>query len=125
MSKTPDLVLKHKWYDMTLAGIKLEEYRDETPYYAAKLLMTADGERTRQKDYSFECGQLCYGMMTVKEALRLGLLVPRFEYIREHRGYTSTTSTYASAGLEMRCGNPQWGAEPGKEYFVIKLAERI
>lgn len=29
------------------------------------------------------------------------------------------------AGIEIRTGNPEWGAEPGKLYFVIKHGEII
>ena len=28
-------------------------------------------------------------------------------------------------GIEIRTGNPEWGAEPNKLYFVIKHGERI
>ena len=32
---------------------------------------------------------------------------------------------YAHAGIEIRTGNPDWGAEPDKLYFVIKHGEKI
>ena len=35
---TLTLCLKYKWFAMIASGEKLEEYRDITPYYAAKFL---------------------------------------------------------------------------------------
>lgn len=33
--------------------------------------------------------------------------------------------TLECKGIEIGTGKPEWGAEPGKEYFVIKLGEII
>ena len=45
-------------------------------------------------------------------------------------GYPSATDTariikFEHAGIEIRTGNPEWGAEAGKLYFVIKHGKRI
>lgn len=45
-------------------------------------------------------------------------------------GYPKSTDTeriikFEHAGIEIRTGNPEWGAEPGKLYFVIKHGKRI
>ena len=38
---------------------------------------------------------------------------------------TSRRMTFECNGIVVTTGNPEWGAEPGKEYFVIKLGKRI
>ncbi len=45
-------------------------------------------------------------------------------------GYPKSTDTdrilkFEHAGIEIRTGNPEWGAEPNKLYFVIKHGELI
>jgi hypothetical protein len=45
-------------------------------------------------------------------------------------GYPKSTDTarirrYKHAGIEIREGRQEWGAEPGKIYFVIKHGEQI
>lgn len=45
--------------------------------------------------------------------------------VRFHRGYTNITMTFAIKGISVGKGNPLWGAEPDKEYFVIRLGKRI
>jgi len=37
-NKTCHLVLKHKWYDLIEKGEKTVEYRDDTPYWRARIL---------------------------------------------------------------------------------------
>lgn len=45
--------------------------------------------------------------------------------VRFHRGYTNITMLFEFKGVSIGTGNPLWGAEPDKEYFVIKLGNRI
>lgn len=33
--------------------------------------------------------------------------------------------TFEFKGIEIREGKPEWGAEPGKKYFVIKLGKQL
>ena len=40
-------------------------------------------------------------------------------------GYTKRTMTFAFKGIDIDTGIPEWGAEPNKEYFVIKLGRRL
>ena len=37
-----------------------------------------------------------------------------------HNGYTSTTVTREVKEIVLATGNPEWGAEPGVEYYVIR-----
>lgn len=37
-----------------------------------------------------------------------------------HKGYTNTTVSMAVKEIVTDTGNPEWGAEPGVEYYVIR-----
>jgi hypothetical protein len=91
------LVLKYKWYDMIDSGVKLEEYRYIKPYWSDRL------------DNCDENGL-------------------HYEAVRFQRGYTKNPPTMTfkwDEELVTGEGRPEWGAEPGKKYFVIKLGERL
>ena len=48
-----------------------------------------------------------------------------FEKVCFHLGYTNTTMTFLIAYFMLSMGKEDWGAEPNKYYFVIKLGERV
>lgn len=91
------LPIKKKWFDMILSGDKKEEYREIKPYYDSRF-------RIRNED----------------EARKLILLF--------RNGYRKNSpaikcEVIISKGL----GKTQWGAEPNKEYYVLKIlsAEKV
>jgi hypothetical protein len=47
----------------------------------------------------------------------------KYDVVCFHLGYTNTTLSFLIESIEKGVGNPKWGAEPGKEYFVIKLGK--
>ena len=113
------LSLKREWFEMTKAGIKTEDYREITPYwikrflYAHKEDMTTSGfieyiQSKKSNQYyadNFSFKKFSANIMTL--------------------GYPKSTDTerilmLEHGGIEIRTGNPEWGAEPGKIYFVIK-----
>lgn len=96
------LVLKKKWYDMIASGEKKEEYRELTTYWERRLWEFAD-----YTDY------LCW---------------PReYDTVTFYLGYAKDrpSMTFKWLGTDISTGKPEWGAEPGKDYFIIKLGERI
>ncbi|MBD5364814.1 MAG: hypothetical protein HDR79_07730 [Bacteroides sp.] len=126
------LVLKRKWWDMIASGEKKEEYRSLTPYWFTRLCAYK------------ECGHF-YRKVTKKDAelfevnkdgfassVQRGInsvysnLLPRdFTFVTFHLGYTNTTMTFENDGIEINYGREEWGAEPDKLYFTIKLGKRI
>lgn len=94
--KTLHLILKKKWFDMIASGEKKEEYRDQNGWMKARL----------------------YGPNGKKR---------RYDTITFQHGYqpNSTRVELKYEGFSIGTGKPEWGAEPGTEYFVIKLGERI
>jgi uncharacterized protein len=38
-----------------------------------------------------------------------------------HKGYTSETLTFQITDISIRTGNPEWGAQPDVQYYVISF----
>lgn len=91
------LPIKKKWYDMILSGEKKEEYREIKQYYRSRF------ENLELLDV--------YGLPRVAEAL-----------IRFRNGYGSDCPSFtALCSLDIRGGKTEWGAEPNKQYYVLKI----
>lgn len=93
------LPIKKKWFDMILSGEKKEEYRDKTPYYKARI------------------NNLWKNSPTAGLALR---------EIRFRNGYSVNSPSFIA---KCRCkdgyGKPEWGAEPGKRYYIFEICEIV
>jgi hypothetical protein len=124
MSKVLHLTLKSKWFDMIEARIKKEEYREINPYWAKRFLM----------DVSYHVSinhptaqQICDYIIAGSSLIAYDLDIQ--DHIRFARGghfHSSIPQMVVECeGIKIGTGNPEWGAEPGKKYFVIKLGERI
>ena len=93
---TLKLVLKKKWWDMVASGQKREEYREATAYWSHRF-------------YDEWCCWKPYDEVTF------------------YLGYAKDrpSMTFRIIDILEGPGRPEWGAEPGKEYFVIQLGKRI
>ena len=116
MGKTLTLSLKKKWFDMIASGEKTEEYREIKPYWEKRLL----DYKAIKRDYEM----LLFRRFPVGKGVD-PLAYPRgFTHVRFHRGYTKITMTFEIDSIAFGNGKEEWGAEPGKMYFVIKLKRR-
>ena len=108
------LSLKTKWFEMTKAGIKTEDYRELSPYWskrfgtpiswAMEAYIQPDFCDTDGVGYTLNENNYYENVMTL--------------------GYPKSTDTerilrLEHKGIEIRTGNPEWGAEPNKLYFAI------
>lgn len=85
------LPIKKKWFDMIKSGEKKEEYREIKPYY----------------DSRFKVYDMNMAM---------------FENIIFRNGYSKNSpSIKCYVCIEKGYGKPEWGAEPNKEYYVLKI----
>ena len=107
------LPIKKKWYDMILSGEKKEEYREMKDYYRTRFahlfidINTGETMRPERLD----------------EWLVTSVRFKRFIIFRN--GYrTDSPSFGATCTFKIGAGKPEWGAEPGKKYYVLKI-ERI
>lgn len=105
------LPLKKKWFDMIKAGTKLEEYREIKDFYRSRIF---DG-------WDHVKANTFYWYNTEFEKH------PTFKYFDE-LVFTLAYPNKSSAGRHLNFknpkirigeGRPEWGAEPGKQYFVI------
>jgi len=118
--------LKRKWFELTKAGVKTEDYREITPYWI-KRLMIVDSE---DADTGMALCAIRDGY-TIDEAYEIyGATLKKVNYNIMTLGYPKSGDTerilkLEHKGIEIREGNPDWGAEPGKLYFVIKHGKII
>jgi len=128
------LTLKAKWFEMTKAGIKTEDYREITPYWANRFFNKKEKHMTKWfwngllsrtgvdgiRHYRYFAFS---GQEQVENTIKsYGLKA--FNQNIMTLGYPKATDTdrilkLQHKGIEIRTGNPEWGAEPNKLYFVI------
>lgn len=88
------LPIKKKWFDMIKSGEKKEEYREIKPYYTSRL-----SKYNIMSDYYRPIGLVLF-----------------------RNGYSKNSPTLK---CEVECaidtGKTEWGAEPGKLYYVLKI----
>jgi hypothetical protein len=97
--KVLHLTLKKKWFDMIASGEKKEEYREIKSYWISRL---------------------CCGFPSMYSE-------KTFDVVLFRNGYSKDSPKLAMKwiGMQFGDGKPEWGAEPGKKYFVIKLGEKL
>ena len=97
------LPIKKKWFDMILSGEKREEYREIKPYYTTRFKNIFN-----MSPYSFipsgtDCGQIMF-----------------------RNGYKKNSpSIIADCYLDIKTGKPEWGAEPGINYYTLRIDKII
>lgn len=88
------LPIKKKWFDMILSGEKKEEYRENKPYYSTR--------------FRNVWGYPAYWREEHK--------------VRFRNGYADGSPSFvAVCTLSFGPGRPEWGAEPGKDYFRLQI----
>tara|TARA_B100000378_G_scaffold236018_1_gene202715 strand:- start:21586 stop:21957 length:372 start_codon:yes stop_codon:yes gene_type:complete len=107
MKNTLHLNLRKQWFEMIFLGIKKEEYREMSNYWCSRLGHSYDNESSNWIDGIWYGPHKCFDTITFSNGYSRDR--PRFEI--------------EFKGIEIREGNPEWGAEPGKKYFVLKIGE--
>ena len=93
------LPTKGKWYHMIEKRIKLEEYREIKPYYRKRFHTIGLLDN--------------YGLPTVN---RVDVMF--------RNGYSGNAPSFvANVSLDIKTGREEWGAEPGKEYYALRIHE--
>ena len=92
------LPIKKKWYDMILSGEKKEEYREIKKYYETR--------------FESVFGRCTFGPDTE---------CPAKEIIFRN-GYSKESPSFiAKCKLQKGRGKTEWGAEEGKEYYILEI----
>lgn len=120
------LSLKKNWFEMTKSGEKTEDYRDITPYWCNRLL-TYFGNSQPKKFWENQIERNNPDWNLEKIVL---MNSKKFKTNTMTLGYPKSTDKerilkLEHKGIEIRTGNPKWGAEPNKLYFVIKHGKII
>lgn len=107
MEKQIILTIKKKWYDLILKREKKEEYREIKPYYDSRLPkefgMFRDGNK------------LIKGNTYPPEDLSKRIILFR-------NGYSKNSPSFSAlCSLSIGQGKAEWGAEPGKEYYILTV----
>ena len=91
------LPIKRQWFDMILSGKKREEYREIKSYWTTR----------------FRSAGLIMGN---------GIPSAWAKPILFKNGYGKNAPTFvANCQLSKGYGNPDWGAEPGREYYILHI----
>ena len=118
-TKKLTLSLKKQWFDLTKAGIKTEDYREITPYWAKRFLKY----NGRVMSTNFWAS-----LLIGKEFIEMFFEDISFVNFNSNimtLGYPKSTDTdrilkLEHKGIEIGYGKSEWGAEPNKLYFIIK-----
>ncbi len=92
------LPIKKKWFDMILSGEKKEEYRAITPYWTKRFqsIVLVDN----------------YGLPLIREC----------RIIKLRAGYSKNApEAKVAVSIKKGTGRPEWEAEHGIEYWVLKI----
>jgi len=119
--KILQITLVKKWFDLTDSGEKSEEYREIKPYWIKRLVnprMMIDENVPESKWAEFLINLDTRSFNWIKNS---------FLNVAARNGYSKTAPSWTRKclGIEIREGRPEWGAEPGKKYFVIKLGKSL
>jgi hypothetical protein len=116
------LPLKKQWFDLTKDGIKTEDYREIAPYWCRRFFIGK---------FSEPIGDFCEFLKISCDANGfLRLYGKRFTTNTMTLGYPKSNDTerkikFEHLGITINYGREEWGAEPGKLYFVIKHGRRL
>jgi len=125
------LPLETKWYKMTEERIKPEDYRLITPYWCNRLLLYGGKSLSKSKwSKKFFGFQPVIGDILSRYTNAGGMTFKPFTQNIMTLGYPKSDDEerilkLEHKGIEIRTGNPEWGAESSKVYFVIKHGEVI
>lgn len=92
------LNLTKKWFDLILSGEKKQEYRELTDYWQSRFM----------EMYPVKISGIKYWPTVI---FSNGYAKNRRQFEIEIKGF------------HIGSGNPEWGATPGREYYVIELGD--
>jgi len=132
--KNLQLSLKKQWFEMTKAGIKTEDYREVTDYWCKRLidnitLFGASDCAIKNIPYRELPNGVNFNGISLN-AIKRDVVFREFTANIMTLGYPKSTDTerilkLEHKGIEIGYGDPEWGAEPNKLYFIIKHGQLL
>ena len=112
------LPIKKKWFDMILSGQKKEEYREIKPYYEVRF-QNLFGAIILETPGSLSGYKLLQGEDVPEEIRKESV-----QNIIFKNGYgKNAPQIKAECSLKIGKGREDWGAEKGKNYFVLNIGK--
>ena len=97
------LPIKKKWFEMIRSGEKKEEYREIKPYYDKRLLK-------------------CFEYTDYKTFIVINHYDEKYVIFRN--GYSrNSPQIKCLCRLDIGVGKKEWGAEEGKQYYILRIKE--
>lgn len=117
-----------KFFDQIYAGIKKEEYRALTKYWARRFLMRYNFIITGKKHYLWAWLDIVIGdykLSTWKSFIGNIPAFKHFDTITFSNGYAKNRRQMVVKfnGFRMGHGNVEWGAVYKEDYFILKLGK--
>ena len=103
------LPIKKKWFDMILSGEKREEYREIKPYWTSRFMKELDFHKSETENV--------LKMLARREKTKELEVLFRNGYSKD------SPALFAKVRLSIGYGNPEWGAEPGKNYYRLHIRQ--
>lgn len=106
------LPIKKQWFEMIANGEKKEEYREIKPYYKTRFYNAIKKELDKETFAQQVTVVVLYGNTVMLDVIF-------------RNGYSKN-----SPQIKCKCiykgkgtGKQDWGAEPGKEYYILEILE--
>lgn len=115
--KTLTLTIAEPWFSMIRDGKKKEEYREIKPHYIRQFIKFEPLKNDLIRDYNFHRG-FDEGEINGIETELLNLQYDRLVLRNGYRA-DSPKTTFRNPRIRIGTGRPEWGAEYGKQYFII------
>lgn len=107
------LPIKKKWFDMILSGEKKEEYREIKPYYIS---------RFRNLLEITDCDDDNEAVLIIIKVCTEVIGGTRLFNVMFRNGYSKNSPSFITkCTLSVGTGKEEWGAEKGKEYFILTI----
>lgn len=115
------LPIKKKWFDMIRSGVKLEEYREIKKYYMSRF--------GKAFGYIIDYNYFAKRTELIKDYASKGYTLDKWDELYSDPVEIIFRNGYSKHSPEIICectlgigtGKQEWGAEPGKEYFILKI----
>lgn len=107
------LPIKKGWYDLIDGGVKKEEYREIKPYYDSRFMNLFGA--------IWAGGELLQGQQVPEEIRREPV-----QRVIFRNGYSADApQIMALCSLRAGEGREEWGAVPGKRYYILEIKEIV
>lgn len=121
------LTLQKQWFEMLKNGIKTEEYREIKQYWIKRITggyVVNIGTHQKIEDSGAYRAITC-NLEIIKKSKKW--MPQKFDRVEFTNGYNpkSPKIIFECKSIEYGKGKQEWGAEPHKFYFVIKIGKEV